>query len=91
MASALRAGGTQFSFLPLLPGGGTGALIQFRAFIDQLSEDNSASWAENLDMGRATPKFKYQSYSRAASIAFKNSCITIRRRNAMAECFKFID
>ncbi len=70
MASSLRIGGTTFSFLPLLPGGGTGALIQFRAFITSLSEDNTGNWGESLDMGRATPKFKYQSYSRTMQVAF---------------------
>jgi len=68
--STLRQGGTLFSFLPLEPGGGGGAAINFRAHITNISDSHSPSWGEHMDMGRADPKLMYQSYSRSINVDF---------------------
>lgn len=73
--ATLPPGGTTFSFLPLEPGGGGGAAIEFRAHITNISDSHSPSWGENMDMGRADPKLMYQSYSRSISVDFWTAAV----------------
>lgn len=75
MASSLRQGGTVFTFYPMVPEGPNGPLIQFRAHITNISDSYSPSWGEHMDMGRADPKFMYQSYSRNISVDFMTVAI----------------
>jgi len=61
-------GGTLFFFQPILPGGGTGPIIKFRAIISNIQMQHSPSWGEHMDMGRADPKFMYNQYQSSISI-----------------------
>ena len=71
MNATLRPGGTNFSFKAMIPPGGSGPMVKFRALIDSISDDSSPSWSENSDIGRADPKMLYSSYSRTISVEFK--------------------
>ena len=53
-----------------------GTKIQFRAFIDSLTDSISPSWSEEQDQGRADAKIAYQTYARSVSIAFKVAAFT---------------
>jgi hypothetical protein len=78
MASTLRAGGTTFAFTAIIPGGGTGQTVYFRAHLTDLSDSYSPEWNGFQDMGRADQKYMYRSYSRSASIGF--SIIALSKR-----------
>lgn len=82
MSSTLRAGGTLFAFYPIPPNSGiwnnkknNENLIQFRALITNISDSSSPQWGESLDMGRADPKYMYQSYSRVLTIEFMTAAL----------------
>lgn len=94
-ASSLRTGGTVFSFTPYIPSAGTGDTVKFRAFISSISDSYSPSWAEHMDMGRADPKFMYQSYSRTISVDFMTAALVageemewIKALNSLSEMTK---
>lgn len=71
MASSLREGGTAFTFAPYVPEGAAGSpVIQFRAHITNISDSHSPNWGEHMDMGRADPKFMYQTYQRSITVDF---------------------
>jgi len=75
MSATLRPGGTNFTFMPIVPQQGPGALIKFRALITNISDDSSPSWSENMDIGRADPKMLYTQYSRTVSVDFKTAAL----------------
>jgi len=58
-----------FSFTSYPPGGDH-ATVLFRAHLTDISDSYASQWSENMDMGRADPKFMYSSYSRQISLNF---------------------
>jgi len=73
MASTIPPGGTDFAFIPIIPGKGITdeQKIDFRALIDSITDSLSPNWSEHMDMGRADPKFMYNQHSRSISLDFK--------------------
>jgi len=72
MAATLRTEAipTEFSFQAFIPSEGPGPIIKFPAFIHSISDNHSPSWSSNMDIGRADPKMKYDSYQRTISVNF---------------------
>ncbi len=73
MASTIPPGGTDFAFIPIIPGRGLvdAQTIRLRATIDSISDSMSPTWSEHMDMGRADPKFMYNQFTRNISLDFK--------------------
>lgn len=71
MAATLPPGGTEFTFIPIVPQKGKDVKLNFRAFINSLSDSYSPAWGEHMDMGRADPKFMFNQYARNLTLDFK--------------------
>lgn len=66
---------TEFSFQAFVPQEEVGPIIRFPAFINSISDQHSPSWNSNMDIGRADPKMKYESYSRNISVNFVTAAL----------------
>lgn len=71
----LREYSSDFYFQPILPGNRWGSRINFRGWIENLSDNSDASWTENRDMGRADPKYIYSEYSRTINVDFRTAAL----------------
>lgn len=77
MAATLRSElvPTLFSFQAFIPQGGTSPEIKFPAFINSITDNHSPSWSSNMDIGRADPKMKYESFNRTISVSFVTAAL----------------
>lgn len=65
--------GNQFPFIiqRIPPMGGPGPMLQLRAYFrGEIREENSPTWDARQDIGRADPKWMYQTFSRTISFSF---------------------
>jgi len=65
----------KFRFKVLRPGT-DGAVLYFRAFLDNFSDSYNANWSEHQYVGRAEPFYTYGGFSRSFSLSFKVAAAT---------------